>query len=351
MAKKILKGILFLILLLVFGFVGLLGWFTIREFDPPIITNLEIREETPFVVGDSLTLVSWNIGYFGLGKEMDFFYEGGKMVRPSRDLYKKYKQLAIDRISTFNGADFILLQEIDSFAKRSWYDNQITAIESVLPGYSGSFGLNYVAWVPVPFTEPMGKVRAGLATFSKETPLTSTRVSFESSYKWPLRLFQLKRCFIEQRYKTTQGKELIVINTHNSAFDDADELRKKELNKLKELMVNEYRKGNYIIIGGDWNQNPPLFDTANVLSIYKPRLIEHGIPDDFIPKGWVYAFDPEHSTNRDVHMPYKEGVTASTVLDFFIISPNIMLQEVNTIPTGFIESDHQPVIMKVLLKH
>lgn len=350
MVRKLLKGVLFLILLLVLVFAGFLGWFTIREYSPPEITNLEISERTPTVVEDSLTLVTWNIGYFGLGKEMDFFYEGGKMVRPSKNLYMRYKQAALDRIGSFSRADFILLQEIDSFAKRSWYDNQIKAIESVLPGFTGSFGLNYVAWVPVPVTEPMGKVRAGLATFSKEIPLSAKRVSFESSYEWPLRLFQLKRCFIDQRYKTKNGKELVIINTHNSAFDDASELRIKEINKLKGLMIEEYRKGNFVIIGGDWNQNPPLFDTSKVLPFYIPRIIEHGIPDDFIPQGWVFAFDPEHSTNRDVDAPYETGGTRSTLIDFFILSPNIRLQEVNTVPTGFEETDHQPVVMRVVLQ-
>ncbi len=339
-----------MLLLVVLVLVGILGWFTLREFNPPLITDLQKAEGKSSVVGDSLSLVTWNIGYFGLGEEMDFFYEGGKMVRPTKELYLRYRQEALIRISTFKDADFIMLQEVDSVAKRSWYDNQLIAIDSVLPGFTGSFGLNYVAWVPIPLTEPMGKVRAGLSIYSKLVPLSAKRISFESSYEWPIRLFQLKRCFVEQRYMTKTGKELVVINTHNSAFDDATELREKELSTLKELIVEEYRKGNYVIIGGDWNQNPPPFDTTKVLSHYNPRLIEHGIPDDFIPSDWVYAFDPEHTTNRDVRTPYKEGITKSSLIDFFVLSPNIKLVEVKTIPTGFRETDHQPVTIKVILR-
>ncbi|MBE0649927.1 MAG: hypothetical protein IH595_03700, partial [Bacteroidales bacterium] len=39
------------------------------------------------IVQDSIiSILSWNIGYAGMGAETDFFYDGGKMVRPSREL-------------------------------------------------------------------------------------------------------------------------------------------------------------------------------------------------------------------------------------------------------------------------
>lgn len=348
MISKALKIILWLVITLIVIFIGFLGWQTLTEFRPAK-EDIMLVKDTAVPVPDTINLLTWNIGYFGLGAEMDFFYEGGKMVRPSKELYEKYSHEGLQRIQSFDGLDFILLQEVDTLSRRTYHDNQYRNIREVLPGYHNFFASNYVAWVPVPISAPMGKVRAGIATFSREEPVEARRVSFESSYSWPMRLFQLKRCFLELRFNTENGKELVLINTHNSAFADAASLREKELSVLKQLMTEEYRKGNYVIIGGDWNQNPPMYDTTSVLEIYRPQVITPGIPDDFLPEGWKYVYDPQHTTNRYVDIPYRVDETNSTLIDFFVVSPNIEVLEVMTIPTGFKESDHQPVKLKIAL--
>ena len=52
-------------------------------------------------------------------------------------------------------------------------------------------------------------------------------------------------------------------------------------------------------------------------------------------------------TNRDVDMSYQKGKTKTTIIDFFVVSPNITVESVKTIETGFENADHQPVIMKI----
>lgn len=346
--RKLFKIILLLLLAVILMFALFLGWQTITEFKPLEEEIISKTEVSP-VIDDTLTIISWNTGYFGLGAEMDFFYEGGNMVRPTKVLYEKYRKAALERIQSFDTAAFIFLQEVDTQSSRSYFDNQLNAIKTILPDYLDFYGANYNAWVPVPPLEPMGKVRAGLVTLSKFNPVSAKRISFESSYSWPMRLFQLKRCFLELRFNTKDGKELVLINTHNSAFSDAAALREKELNSLKTIMLDEYMKGNYVIVGGDWNQNPPDFDTTLLLPTYKSKRIYPGIPDNLIPKGWVYAFDPSHTTNRDVDVPYMEGSTFSTLIDFFVLSPNLRLQSIKTIPTGYREADHQPVVLRIVL--
>lgn len=346
--RKVIKVILLLLLTVILLFAGFLGWQTLTEFKPSTEEVLTIDEVAP-AIDDTLTIISWNTGYFGLGAEMDFFYEGGKMVRPSKELYQKYRRAALERIQSFDTAAFIFLQEVDTQSGRTYFDNQLNVIKMMLPDYKEYYGTNYYAWVPIPPLDPMGKVRAGIVTLSQYSPVSAKRISFESSYSWPMRLFQLKRCFLELRFNTKDGKELILINTHNSAFSDAAALREKELNSLKTIMLDEYKKGNYVIIGGDWNQNPPGFDTTLLLPIYKSKKIYPGIPENLIPKGWVYAYDPSHTTNRDVDIPYLEGSTFSTLIDFFVLSPNVRLRSVKTIPSGYREADHQPVVLKVVL--
>jgi len=347
--KKFLRIVLFFIAAVLLFVAGFLSWQTIREFDPEPVIAIPVTGQATFVP-DTLTASIYNIGYCGLGAEMDFFYEGGTMARPEKALLEKYENAVIERLRGFSDNDFILLQEVDTLAKRSWHSNQLAKISDSFPEYDIWFALNYKSWVPMPVTNPMGKVRAGLATMSTYTPAKVERIAFKSGYSWPMSLFMLKRCFLVSRFKTNYGNEFVLVNTHNSAFSDAAEIRKTELAQLKELMETEYSKGNFVLIGGDWNQNPPDFDTTLLLPHYLPKVIEPPIPDDYLPDGWHYVYDPLHSTNRNVEIPYTAGITQTTLIDFFVTSPNIELISVKTTDTGFAESDHQPVTIKIVLR-
>lgn len=348
-SSSLWRGILWFFIVVILFVVGFLAWQTGTEFKPEATVNLTIEGQAT-TIGDTLTLTTYNIGYCGLGAEMDFFYEGGTMARPTEEQLQKYEAGVIDRLHEFKSGDFILLQEVDTFSRRSWYSNQFDLITENFPEYKALFALNYQAWVPMPVTNPMGKVRAGLLTLSRMVPESAVRMAFNSGYSWPMSLFMLKRCFLITRFKTQYGNELVLINTHNSAFSDAAEIRKTELAQLKSVMEKEYSKGNYVMIGGDWNQNPTTFDTTLLLPNYLPKLIDPPIPADFLPEGWKFVYDTKHSTNRDVDIPYTEGITRTTLIDFFVISPNIEPFSVQTISTGFTESDHQPVTATVILK-
>lgn len=347
--KQVLKALLYLVMLLILLFCGFLIYQSVTEFKPPHEQVLHL-ESSDSVVSDTLELITWNIGYFGLGADMDFFYEGGTMVMPEREQHALYSRQALERIQTLDSVDFILLQEVDTNSKRSFYTNELNQLQSVLPHYQHYFALNYKAWVPIPLMNPMGRVNAGIATFTKFTPNSVKRYSYNASYSWPTRLFQLKRCYLESRFPTRNHKELVLINTHNSAFDDAALLREQELSILRDVMVAEFEKGNYVIIGGDWNINPPGFDSTATLPIYATRVINQKFPEGMVPDGWIVVYDSLHTTNRYVNIPYVESKTHSTLIDYYILSPNIYADTVMTIPSKYKESDHQPVYLKVWLQ-
>ncbi|MHC1777191.1 MAG: endonuclease/exonuclease/phosphatase family protein [Lentimicrobium sp.] len=349
-AGKILRFVLWLVITMIIVIAVFFLWQTANEYNAEPVEAISVMD-TATEVADTLSLVTWNIGYCGLGAEMDFFYEGGTMVRPEKETYDHYLGGVIGRLDSFENPDIILLQEVDTLAKRSWYANQYRLIRNKFTGYRSYFALNYNAWVPMPVLQPMGKVQAGLMLMGKATPARIERHAFNSGYTWPMSLFMLKRCYLLARYNTGNGKQLVLVNTHNSAFGDAAEIREKELSQLKTLMLEEYSKGNYVVIGGDWNQNPAVFDSTEILDKFFVKTIQPPIPADFLPSGWQYAYDPQYPTNRDVDIPYTEGKTKTTLIDFFVISPNIGLISVKTIPTGFEESDHQPVTMKIELKN
>jgi exonuclease III len=183
-------------------------------------------------------------------------------------------------------------------------------------------------------------------TISKYVPSKVIRYSFPGNYSWPVRLFFLDRCFLVNRYTLANEKELIVINTHNSAYDDGS-LRNKQMEYLKIFLKSEYEKGNYIIVGGDWNQCPPNFNTLFNGDLMDFEL-KKDIPYDFLPK-WTWAYDNTLPTNRRVDVPYIKGKTLTTVIDFYLLSPNIKKISIKNIDLGFENSDHNPVSITIKL--
>lgn len=159
----------------------------------------------------------------------------------------------------------------------------------------------------------------------------------------------LDRCFVVSRFTLKNGYDLVVLNTHNSAYDASGKLRKKEMPVIRDLMLAEFEKGHYVIAGGDWNQNPPGFDLSELTTKYQP--VRREMLNDFLfPDEWDIVYDPSNPTNRDVDIPLTEGKSGVTIIDYFIVSPNIQVKEIQTFSQGFRHSDHEPVFLKLQLK-
>ena len=291
---------------------------------------------------DTLTFYSWNIGYCGLGAESDFFYDGGKMVRAGRELVNKNFSGVKETILEWKqDADFILLQEVDVDSRRSWGTNQLLGIKNLLD-FTAVFGKNYqVRYIPIPIYNPMGGVVSGIATFFPYNMDTEpVRYQFPANFAFPKGLFFLDRCFTKQTFKLDNGKNLVVINTHNSAYDGG-KLKKQEMAFFKNYIMQEYEAGNYVVVGGDWNQIPPGYIPKDKNSDYE----EIEVPDNYVPDNWTWAYDKSTPTNRKVNAPYIRDETYTTIIDFFLLSPNIQLASIHGIFDDFSYSDHQPVKM------
>jgi len=334
----------FLLAIIVF-----LVFLTVTRYHPAPVEYIRVEGKIGQSVlnTDTFTFMSWNIGYAGLGKEMDFFYEGGRRVRPDPDEFQKYLHGILRTIRSNDTLDFILIQEADIHSKRSYYTDESMELAGILKDHCSAFAKNYdCGYVPVPLYEPMGEVVSGILSFSRFQPDSATRIDFGTSFSWPKRLVFLKRCFLVMRFKLESGNDLVLINTHNSVFDEEGELRMKELSNLNDFMSNEYRKGNFVVAGGDWNQNPRGYEMKNLHTGDRVKKIALPFASEIFD-GWQFVFDPGQPTNRDVDTSYKKGITKTTIIDFFVVSPNVTLESVNTIKTGFENADHQPVVMKI----
>ncbi|MCP4119316.1 MAG: endonuclease/exonuclease/phosphatase family protein [Desulfobacteraceae bacterium] len=348
----LLKCALSVILVTGLALSALIVYGTITNYRPEektVISETGNPDTIPAGGGEELSMLIWNIGYGGLSADMDFFYDGGAMVRTTRENVRTNLEQIRNYLQQNKDNDFLLLQEVDRGSGRSYYHDEFLAFSELLNSHKARFAVNYdVKFVPVPFTSPLGKVLSGLGTFSRFEPRSSVRFSFPGNYGWPKGLFMLDRCFLVNRYDVSDGKELLVINTHNSAYDDGS-LRKGQMEYLKKFLLHEYAKGNYIIVGGDWNQSPPGFTPPAHMALFDKENFTP-VNKEYLPSGWTWFYDGDTPTNRRLHTPYHRSSSLVTIIDFYLLSPNVEGIFIKTTDLDFQNSDHQPVLARVRLK-
>ncbi|MDP4820693.1 MAG: hypothetical protein NWR67_06790, partial [Saprospiraceae bacterium] len=243
--KKIFSRTLRFVLLVGMVFLvyvaGVLVQGTLTDYQGPekedAFTLPAPSNDTP---ADSIfSFLIWNIGYGALGEESDFFYDAGrvlhsgdKMVRAPLNWVEK-NEAGIRQIIRANPADFVLLQEVDRQSKRSYFHDQFVQLREAAKNHFGWFAVNYeVARVPLPLLEPWqvyGKVSSGLASYAAYTASEAYRLQLPGNFPWPTRIFQLDRCLLVTRFPLPNGKELVVMNVHHSAYDKGGVMKKAEM--------------------------------------------------------------------------------------------------------------------------
>jgi endonuclease/exonuclease/phosphatase family metal-dependent hydrolase len=335
-----------LLLAISFGLyvLGVIIYGTVTEyhFEDEIVLS---KEDDSIVVSSDSTFefLIWNIGFLGLGEESDFFYDGGKDVFQSEETILKNKEGVMSLLESQSNVDFILLQEVDSSA---WRSNQINLVEELRDADEKAqydFALNFASnFVPIPIVNPMGPTFGGLLSISKPFVKESVRYDLHTESMWPKRMFFLKRCFLTQRIQL-QENELVVVNIHNSAYDKSGVKRNKEMQQLLDFVEAECAKGNYVVVGGDWNQSPPNY----VPSKMPKKHLNEIFTEEDAPEGWQWVADTTVPTNRKLDKPYVKGDSYTSVIDHYLISPNLQVDSVAVIDLDFAYSDHQPVYLKV----
>ena len=345
---KIIGIVLAAILLVVIGFFAYLS---ITEFRPDPVQAEEINGHASELDQNEFTVLSWNIGYCGLGKESDFFMDGGQEVRPASEaLVQKNFDGILEKILDTN-ADFTLLQEVDSDSARSYGLDQVAGLRQKITA-SSAFALNFCTrFVPYPWP-PIGRVNSGLLTLAGSNISEATRISLPCPFSWPVSMVNLKRCLLVTRIPVKgHDQELVLVNLHLEAYDSG-EGKLAQSKQLREFVEQEYAKGNYVIAGGDWNQIFP--DSEKVYANKHQELWTPGYLDSAeLGDGWSYVWDDSVPTCRLLNQPFDPSDTEDTqyyVIDGFLVSPNVRVESVETLDEGFACTDHNPVLLKVSLE-
>ncbi|WP_455721301.1 endonuclease/exonuclease/phosphatase family protein [Agathobacter sp.] len=362
--KKILKIFGGAVAFVAAGVLILLAVLTVTEFKPDAIEDISVvagAEETgakldvkTIADGDSIKIMTWNTGYGALGETADFFMDGGKSVSSSDKETVQENLAAISAQIAETDPDVVFMQEVDLDSKRSHYINELDTITESLTGYNSSFAENYkTLYVPYPLPT-IGKVDCGLATLSKYEVTDCKRISLPCPFGYPMRLCNLKRCLMVSRVPIDDSdKELVLVNLHLEAYDDG-EGKAAQTAQLKELLEEEAAKGNYVIAGGDFNQEFSNYDNSAYPIINDEVWTPGEIDTDAFSEGLSFVTDNSTPSCRSLDRPLK-GNDASPdkfqyyMIDGFIVSANLSVDSVETLDLGFKNSDHNPIVMEMTL--
>lgn len=300
------------------------------------------------------TVVTQNIGFGAYTDDFTFFMDGGnESWAESEESVKQCVNAAADKVLEFT-PDFVLFQEVDFDSTRSYHIDESAILSERFDGFSSVFAVNYhSAFLFYPFNKPHGASNSGLLTFGKINPDSALRRSLPISESLS-KFLDLDRCYSITRYPVENGKELVIFNVHLSAYGGNDEIRASQMSMLFGDIKSEYEKGNYCVAGGDFNHD---FTGDSTQKLNGEESTDYGwaqpFPMELLPECIIRCSDYTASelvpTCRNCDIPYEKG-NPTYIVDGFLVSENVEVVSVDNIETGFVYSDHNPVVLSFSLK-
>ena len=312
---KVLQIILIAVVLIAFiagiGLLSLRGSIGAPDAQFPqfigetVITTANSRRRDPV----QLRGMVWNIHY-GYGGETDHFAKHQK-IEVDGTLE------AIAELIKAADVDFVLLQEVDRSADRSYGDDQlrILAERADFPYYAFVTTWN-ARYIPFPFAEPsrwLGRMHSGQGVLSRFPIRSNRRVLLPQPeenpfwYNW----FYLNRAVQIVELEVPDEKPIQLFNVHLEAFSNRN--RMQQANVLKDLVWKDARQDDRILVAGDFNSTAPEapqksnfsdepetdFSKDNTIQTVRSGMPTIDLLSRFKLRDRVFTF-PAHAPNRQL---------------------------------------------------
>jgi len=306
--------------------------------DKTIPTRIAAPADTPSPAAEPLVVMTWNIGYAGLGEESDFKADGGEMLRPpGKDVVKK-NLTGIQSVLRETQPDVALMQELAGPGFLTMGVDVLGGVKAALPDYSMFFSSDIrTRFFPGPFS-----LKHGLGTFSKvaHAPTEIVRIAEEPG---TIMGFIKRRYHVQVTEMDVSGQPWVLINVHLSAFDEGANTRMTQVREVLDLADSYYQQGKAVVVGGDWNMRLAPTDYAYTADDSAQFWI-HDFPREELKPGWQLAADTTVPSVRTNEQPYESGRNYTTNIDGLLLSPNVVLESAKGVDLGFKYTDHQPVV-------
>lgn len=362
-------GIVMLLLALLGGFIYFANWYPAEVQAEKIYS----KGKAPVLrVGQPFKVLSWNIQYLA-GKDFVFFYDDGAEVAKkvaTRPTPQAIAQTLVEvaKVIVQEDPDLILLQEVDDGAARTDHQDQLEALLLLLPDeYKCHSSAFYWKSAFVPDPNVLGSVGMKLSIISKYQLKTATRhalplISYpnlpfnRSLYEWVKRQFYIKRAIQEVAMPLEGGGELLIFNTHFSAFAQGSNTMEKQVKKAEQLLEGAENKAKPWIFAGDLNLLPTSKAYQQLAPIHQGLYQEKTELEPLLKKYPSFPAPEQVDTTQTgaffTHFPNDPRAKApDRTIDYIFYSPRLTMLKAYVRQEGTLKiSDHLPLIGEFLVE-
>jgi endonuclease/exonuclease/phosphatase family metal-dependent hydrolase len=293
----------------------------------------------------AITVMTYNVGFAsGMANNRPILVD---KQTAARNLQAIMSLLAVDQ------PDIAALQEVDAFARRSFYVDQTRELARAARAPHGAFAPNWNRrYVPFPFWPPSvhyGPVFSGVATLSRYPVVEQEIIPLPqpSSASRLYRSLYLQRVVQKLRIRMPTGRTIVVMNLHLEPFDRANRERHAEI--VAELC----RDADPLLVMGDCNAPPPY---AEKLRDFSADAESQDFTDDRTFEiltsgtGLRSAFDKERYTRHEAAALTFPADGPVVKLDYIFYNRAFELEGATVIRRGSLGSDHLPVGARLVLR-
>lgn len=349
--KRLLKILGIAVLVVLVAVVAYVAYVLIDYHRVPDNQSLTVEHapQTALETETEYQLMTFNMGFGAYEPDFDFFMDGGTR---SWAISKERLTQNLDAIGTMltdESPDLLLVQEVDESGTRTYHLNERQLLTDRLSGYGAVWAENWDSpFLMYPLTQPHGKNRAGLMTFTRYAATSALRRSLpvESSLR---KLVDLDRCYSVTRLPVGET-ELVLYNVHLSAYTSDGTVAVDQLKQLIADMQAEYDAGRYVLCGGDFNKDL-LGDSASHFGVTDGAAYTWAqpFPTALLDGTGISLIAADNVPScRNADAPYHAAQYVVTV-DGFLVSDNVTVLDAAVRDTGFRYSDHNPVALRFRL--
>ena len=242
--KKVLKALAILLAAVIVVAGGYVAYVFIDYHRLPDNVELARNDTDETLASDHpYSIMTWNVGFGAYSSDYGFFMDGGTESR-ARSKQAVYDNLGhCLSVMQAEAPDFLLIQELDTDSTRSYHVDERAQLIGKFPDHSSAFAVNYHSpFLFYPFIRPHGTSNSGLLTLSSVNIDSALRRSLPISTGLK-KFLDLDRCYLITRIPVENGKELVFINLHTSAYGTDGDLQTRQMTMIFDDMKAEYAKG------------------------------------------------------------------------------------------------------------
>lgn len=347
--KRTIRGIKVTFIVLSLLFAAFISWIWFTTLQPDQVQPAQVHNAenaSSLSNKDEIKLLNWNVQFMA-GKDYYFYYEGGTDEQPSPEAIDRTTN-EVARVIKKEDPDIVLLQEVDDGADRTYNEDQLQKLLELLPEeYSCHSSTFYWRAAFTPHPHIMGSVGMKLSVISKYKIESATRYQLAlKPDNWFVKQFDLKRAVLEVRLPREGGKDLVIFNTHLTAFAFGSDIRSRQVEEIQSIIKETSSEGYPWVIGGDFNLKPPGTETeGDGGKVIKPLF------DNYQAVPGYEEVNGSSQKDWYTHFPNDPEITKpNKTIDYFFFSNNLSLGEHYVRKEGTLDiSDHLPVVAKISL--